>query len=74
MRAARAKFARSQVDLDTRGVQTRRVVALERKSLVPIATADDARGKLAEAEAKPDKGIHRKRERMHSSQPQKKHL
>ncbi|KUJ76130.1 hypothetical protein AVO45_12495 [Ruegeria marisrubri] len=49
--AAQARVARSQVDLDTLRLQSARIFALEKKGLVSIAQADDARGKLAEAEA-----------------------
>ncbi len=49
--AAQAKMARAQVDLDTLRLQTERIFSLEKKGLVPIAKADDARGQLAEAEA-----------------------
>ncbi|WP_068119429.1 HlyD family secretion protein [Tropicimonas marinistellae] len=49
--AAQAKVARAQVDLETLRLQSERIFALEKKGLVPIAQADDARGKLAEAKA-----------------------
>lgn len=48
---AQAKLARAQVDLDTIRLQTERVFALEKKGLIAISKADDARGQLAEAEA-----------------------
>ena len=48
---AQAKVARAQVDLETLRLQSERVFALEKKGLVPVARADDERGKLAEAEA-----------------------
>ncbi len=49
--AAQAKLARAQSDLDTVRLQAERVFALEKKGLISISRADDARGQLAEAEA-----------------------
>ena len=51
VKAAQASLARAQSDLDTIRLQTERVFALEKKGLVSIASADDARGKLTKAEA-----------------------
>ncbi|GAB5435793.1 HlyD family secretion protein [Falsiruegeria mediterranea] len=49
--AAQAKLARAQSDLDTIRIQSERVFALEKKGLVPISQADNARGQLAESVA-----------------------
>ncbi|WP_171212388.1 HlyD family secretion protein [Ruegeria sp. HKCCA5426] len=49
--AAQAKLARAQSDLDTMRIQTERVFALEKKGLIAVSRADDARGQLAESEA-----------------------
>ena len=49
--AAQAKLARAQSDLDTMRLQTERVFALEKKGLIAVSKADDARGQLAESEA-----------------------
>ncbi|AXT27417.1 HlyD family secretion protein [Ruegeria sp. AD91A] len=51
VRAAQAKLARAQSDLDTMRIQTERVFALEKKGLIAVSKADDARGQLAESEA-----------------------
>ncbi len=48
---AQAKLARAQSDLDTMRIQTERVFALEKKGLIALTRADDARGQLAESEA-----------------------
>lgn len=50
--AAQASLARAQSDLDTVRLQAERVFALEKKGLIAITRADDARGQLAQAEAK----------------------
>ena len=49
--AAQAKLARAQSDLDTMRIQSERVFALEKKGLIAVSKADDARGQLAESEA-----------------------
>ncbi|MGI9369771.1 MAG: HlyD family secretion protein [Ruegeria sp.] len=49
--AAQAKLARAQSDLDTIRLQAERVFALEKKGLISVSRADDARGQLAESEA-----------------------
>jgi len=54
---AQAKLAREQSDLDTVRLQSERVFALERKELVSVARADEARGQLAEAEANVENAI-----------------
>lgn len=57
VRAAQAKVTRTQADLDTLRLQSERIFSLEKKGLVPIAKGDDARGKLAEAEANLENAI-----------------
>ncbi|MEP2781492.1 MAG: HlyD family secretion protein [Pseudoruegeria sp.] len=54
VRAAQAALTRAQSDLDTMKLQTERVFALEKKGLVPVSQADDARKELANAEANKD--------------------
>ncbi|MBE1283968.1 MAG: biotin/lipoyl-binding protein [Rhodobacteraceae bacterium] len=54
---AQARVARAESNLETTKLQTERVFALEKKGLVPIATADDARGKLASAQAELENAI-----------------
>lgn len=49
--AAQASLTRAQSDLDTTRLQAERVFALEKKGLISLVQADDARGDLAESEA-----------------------
>ncbi|NDR55888.1 HlyD family secretion protein [Pseudoruegeria sp. M32A2M] len=55
--AAQATVARTQADLDTLRLQSERIYTLEAKGLVPVAKADDARGKIAEGEANLENAI-----------------
>ncbi|MEO1495435.1 MAG: HlyD family secretion protein, partial [Pseudomonadota bacterium] len=48
---AQAQLVRARADLENVQVQTRRVFELERKGLVPVARADEARKGLTDAEA-----------------------
>lgn len=57
VRAAQATLTRAQSDLDTMRLQTERVFALEKKGLVPVSKADDARKELANAEAAKDNAV-----------------
>lgn len=57
VRAAQANLTRAQSDLDTMRLQSERVFALEKKGLVPITKADDARKELTNAEAKKDNAV-----------------
>lgn len=57
VRAAQASLTRAQSDLDTMRLQTERTFALEKKGLVPISKADEARKELANAEAKKDNAV-----------------
>lgn len=57
VRAAQANLTRAQSDLDTMHLQSERVFALEKKGLVPITKADDARKELTNAEAKKDNAV-----------------
>lgn len=49
--AAQATVSRAQSDLDTTRLQAERVFVLEKKGLISLVRADDARGELAEAVA-----------------------
>ncbi len=49
--AAQATLSRNKADLDTLRLQAERVFELEKKGLIAVSRADDARGDLAEAEA-----------------------
>lgn len=57
VRAAQATVTRTQSELDTMRLQTERVFSLEKKGLVPISKADDARKELANAEANKDNAV-----------------
>ncbi|WP_270732167.1 HlyD family secretion protein [Shimia sp. Alg240-R146] len=48
---AQARVARARADLDTLGLQAQRVFALEKRGLIALSKADDARGQIMEAEA-----------------------
>lgn len=48
---AQARVTRAQSNLETTRLQAERVFALEKKGLVAVAKADDARGDLTEAQA-----------------------
>lgn len=51
---AQAQVIRAQTDLDNIQVQVQRILELERKGIVPVARADDARARLSDAKASYD--------------------
>lgn len=57
VRAAQATVSRTQSELDTMRLQTERIFALEKKGLVPVSKADDARKELAKAVANKDNAV-----------------
>ncbi len=57
VRAAQASLTRAQSDLDTMRLQTERVFALEKKGLIPVSKADDARKELTNSVAKKDNAV-----------------